>query len=113
MQIARSMCALLMTLGLAVPALAAGGPAMNHGEGAHAHGAAAMSEGKVTKVNGPAGKITIKHGPLKNLNMPPMTMVFKAGAGEMLSQVKAGDSVRFVAEDVGGALTLTQLQVVR
>lgn len=71
------------------------------------------SEGLVKKVDPAQGKITIKHGPLKNLGMPGMTMVFKAGAGVKLDAVKPGDTVSFVAEDVGGTLTVTRIESAR
>jgi Cu/Ag efflux protein CusF len=71
---------------------------------------AAMSEGEVKKVDKDAGKITIKHGPLVNLEMPAMTMVFRVKAPVMLDQVKAGDKIRFVAEKVNGAITVTRLE---
>ena len=71
--------------------------------------AAQMSVGEIKKVDRDAGKITIKHGPLLNLNMPSMTMVFKVKEAAMLETVKAGDKVHFVAEKINGALTLTKL----
>ncbi|MGV3742795.1 MAG: copper-binding protein [Burkholderiaceae bacterium] len=69
-----------------------------------------MTDGEIRKVDKGAGKITIRHGELKNLGMPPMTMVFRVKEPEMLDQVKAGDKVKFIAEKVGGALTLVKLQ---
>lgn len=74
---------------------------------------AAPSEGEVKKVDKDAGKLTIKHGPLNNLNMPAMTMVFKVRQPAMLSQVKAGDHVRFVAEQVNGSLAVTKLETIK
>jgi Cu/Ag efflux protein CusF len=71
---------------------------------------ASMSHGEVKKVDMAAGKITIKHGPLENLQMEGMTMAFKVKDPAMLSQVKVGDKIDFVAEEVNGALTVTQLQ---
>lgn len=70
----------------------------------------AMSEGEIKKVDKDAGKITIKHGPLTNLGMPGMTMVFHVKDVAMLDAVKSGDKVKFVAEKVGGALTVTSMQ---
>lgn len=70
----------------------------------------AMSEGEVRKVDKEAGKITLKHGPLVNLDMPPMTMVFRVTDPAMLNQVKPGDKVRFVAGKVAGAFTVLQLE---
>lgn len=69
-----------------------------------------MSEGVVKKVDPQAGKITIQHGPLKNLDMPAMTMVFKAKDAAMLANVKAGDNIRFVAESLPGGLTVTSIE---
>ena len=70
----------------------------------------AMSHGEIRKVDTAAGKLTIKHGPLENLGMEAMTMVFKVKDPAMLSQVQAGDKIDFVAEDVGGALTVVELR---
>jgi Cu/Ag efflux protein CusF len=79
------------------------------GHDAH-HPAAALSDGEVRKVDKDAKKITIKHGPLANLDMPPMTMVFQVKDPAMLDRVKAGDKVRFQAEKVGGAFTVIQIE---
>lgn len=73
--------------------------------------AAQISEGEIRKVNKDAKKITIKHGELKNLDMPPMTMVFQVQDPSMLDKVKPGDKVNFVAEKVGGQFTVTQIDV--
>ncbi len=78
-----------------------------------AQAASAMSEGTVRKVNRDSQKITIKHGPIENLGMPPMTMVFRVKDPAMLDLVKAGDNVRFSADKIGGAYTVTALQPVR
>jgi len=98
----------------------AGAPAMAQHAGAdHAqHGAAAAasadtSDGEVKKVDKASGKMTIKHGELKNLGMGAMTMVFRAKDPAMLDKVKAGDKIRFTAESVNGALTVTSLEVVQ
>ena len=77
--------------------------------GQQLHGAGAPSEGEVRKVDKDAQKITIKHGPLQNLDMPAMTMVFRVKDPAMLERVKAGDKVKFQAENVGGALTVVQI----
>jgi Cu/Ag efflux protein CusF len=71
----------------------------------------AMSEGEIRKVDKDAKKITIKHGELKNLDMPAMTMVFQVKDPAMLDKVKQGDKVSFVAEKVGGQFTVTQIEV--
>ena len=67
--------------------------------------------GQITKVDEPAGKITIKHGALKKFDMDEgMTMVFRAGDPAMLKAVKAGDKVRFVPDRVNGQFTVTKIQ---
>jgi Cu(I)/Ag(I) efflux system periplasmic protein CusF len=73
-----------------------------------AQSGAALSDGEVRKVDKDAKKITIKHGPL--LDMPAMTMVFQVRDPAMLDQVKTGDKVKFQAEKVGGAFTITRLE---
>lgn len=71
----------------------------------------AMTDGEIRKVDMEAGKITIKHGELKNLSMPPMTMVFRAKEAGMLQQVKSGDKVRFAADKVNGQFTVMQIEL--
>ncbi|WP_322064991.1 copper-binding protein [Burkholderia ubonensis] len=83
---------------------------MSGGAKQGAEAASGMSHGEIRKVDTAAGKLTIKHGPLENLGMDAMTMVFKVKDPAMLSQVKAGDKIDFVAEEVNGALTVTKLQ---
>lgn len=69
-----------------------------------------MSSGEVKKVDKSAGKVTIKHGPLQNIGMDAMTMVFRVKDPAMLDQVKAGDKISFVAEAPNGQLTVTRLE---
>jgi Cu(I)/Ag(I) efflux system periplasmic protein CusF len=69
-----------------------------------------MSSGEIRKVDKSTSKITIKHGELKNLDMPPMTMVFQVRDPALLEKAKAGDKVRFVAEQKDGALIVTALE---
>ena len=73
-------------------------------------GAAAMTEGEIRKVDMDNKKLTIKHGEIKNLDMPGMTMVFQVKDPDMLNKVKAGDKVRFKAEKAGGAIVVTDIQ---
>lgn len=72
-----------------------------------------VSEGEIKKVDKDAGKLTIKHGPLTNLDMPGMTMVFRVKDAAMLDQVKAGDKVKLTVEKVNGALTVTALEAAK
>lgn len=83
------------------------------GHGSHAAPAAqssAPSDGTVKKVDAAAGKLTIAHGPLKSLGMPPMTMVFKAKDKAQLKGLKEGDNIRFVAEMAGNDYIAAQIQ---
>lgn len=84
-----------------------------HAEEKKIRGAPEPTLGEVRKVDTAARKITIKHGPIVNLDMPPMTMVFQVKEPALLTKVKAGDKVRFRAEDVGGALTVTMIEVAK
>ena len=72
-----------------------------------------MAEGEIRKVDVDAKKITIKHGEIKNLDMPGMTMVFQVKDPAMLDKVKAGDKVRFKAEKAGGAIVVTDIQLAK
>ena len=69
-----------------------------------------MADGEIRKVDLDAKKITIKHGEIKNLDMPGMTMVFQVKDPVLLEKVKAGDKVRFKAEKAGGAIVVTDIQ---
>lgn len=71
---------------------------------------AQAAEGEVRKIDKPQGRITLKHGEIKNLDMPPMTMVFRVRDPAMLEQVAVGDKVRFDAEKVGGQYTVTAIR---
>jgi len=70
----------------------------------------AMTAGLVKKVDKGAGKVTISHGPLENLGMPKMTMVFRVKDPAMLDRLKEGDKILFVAEKVDGALTVMSFE---
>ena len=71
----------------------------------------ALIDGQVTKIDESAGKITLKHGPIKKLDMDEgMTMVFRVQYPAMLKQVKVGDKVRFDADRVNGQITVTKIE---
>lgn len=72
--------------------------------------AADMAEGEVRKIDKENGKITLRHGPIKQLDMPGMTMVFQVPDVALLDKVRVGDKVRFAASNAAGKLTVTQLQ---
>jgi len=69
-----------------------------------------MTSGVVRKVDKGAGKVTIRHGPIVNLGMPQMTMVFRVKDPAMLDRLKEGDEIRFVADKVDGAFTLVSFE---
>ena len=69
-----------------------------------------MTNGEIRKIDKTNKKITIKHGEIKNLDMPGMTMVFQVKDPVMLDTVKAGDKVKFRVEKEGGALVITNIQ---
>lgn len=79
-------------------------------QAAAAAGAAAMTEGEVRKIDREAKKITLKHGPIVNLDMPAMTMVFQVADTAMLDHLKAGDKVRFSADKTGGGYAVTKIE---
>ena len=76
-------------------------------------GTAPMNDGEVRKVDKSAGRVTIKHGPLVNLDMPSMTMVFRVKDPAMLDQVKEGDKIKFSADRIDAAITVTEIQVTK
>jgi Cu(I)/Ag(I) efflux system periplasmic protein CusF len=69
-----------------------------------------MADAEVRKVDKEARKVTLKHGPIKNLDMPPMTMVFQVKDASLLDKVVAGDKVRFSAEQQQGAYVVTAIE---
>jgi Cu(I)/Ag(I) efflux system protein CusF len=84
---------LALSLGLTVPAFAE-----------------EMVAGEVTKIDESAGKITIKHGPIKKFDMEGMTMVFYPNDPAMLKTVKPGDKIQFEPEKVNGRMTVMKLE---
>lgn len=72
-----------------------------------------MTEAEVRKVDVENKKITLKHGAIKNLDMPGMTMVFAVKDAAVLEKVKAGDKIRFKAEAAGGSAVVTEIEMVK
>ena len=68
------------------------------------------TQGEIRKVDTAQGKLTIKHGDIKNLGMPGMTMIFKVQSPQMLDGLKAGDAVQFVVQRQNGGLLITDLK---
>jgi uncharacterized cupredoxin-like copper-binding protein/Cu/Ag efflux protein CusF len=74
---------------------------------------AEMADGEVRKIDKAAGKLTLRHGEIKSLDMPPMTMVFAVKDKAVLERLKAGDKVRFKAVHEGGVYTVTQIEAAK
>lgn len=71
------------------------------------------TDAEVRKVDKDAGKITLKHGEIKNLDMPPMSMVFQVKDKALLDKVKAGDKVSFTADKINGQYTVLSIEAVK
>jgi Cu(I)/Ag(I) efflux system protein CusF len=94
--------AVLLSLPFLVPA---------HADDAHHK---PFGDGEVRRVDKDAQKITLRHGPLAELDMPqPMTMVYRVKDPAMLDKVKPGDKVRFQAAKINGIFTLTAIEQAR
>lgn len=104
--------ALAAALG-AFAGLATGEGKQHAGDAQQAAASETLTVGEVRKVDKDAKKITIKHGPIANLDMPAMTMVFQVKDPALLDQVKAGDKVRFVADKIGGAYVVVRFETSR
>lgn len=72
-----------------------------------------LSEGTVKKIDAPSQRVMLAHGPIANIGMAPMTMMFKVKDPAMLKQLKDGDKVRFRVEDVGGEYTIVRIQAAK
>lgn len=72
-----------------------------------------LSDGTIKKLDLPAGKVTIAHGEIVNLKMPPMTMSFKAKDPAILKPWKEGDKIRFRSAEVKGVLTVYSIEAAK
>ncbi|MEO8058313.1 MAG: copper-binding protein [Burkholderiales bacterium] len=106
--------ALIGASAISLPALAQAAPAPMVEKTMDKPAAAGeMTEGEIRKVDKSTKKITIRHGEIKNLDMPGMTMLFQVRDPAMLDTVKAGDKVRFKAEQAATGLVVTEIQVAK
>jgi len=115
---ALSVAALLVTA-MTGPVAAQGNKNQGSGQMDHssmgdmkAGGAASVesADGEVRRVDKAAGKVTLRHGELKHLDMPPMTMVFEVSDKAMLDSVKAGDKVKFKVINKDGKMIVTEMK---
>ena len=72
-----------------------------------------LTSGEVRKIDAEQGKLTIKHEAIENLQMPGMTMVFKAADPAMLQKLQVGDKIEFAAEKANGAMVVTTIQAAK
>jgi len=86
-------------------------PAMQTAQSSPSTPSTPRVHGEIRKIDVDAGKLTIRHGAIPNLDMPAMTMVFRAASPELLNKIKAGDQVLFSAEKNNGALTVTAIDI--
>ena len=87
---------------------------MNMGQGKMGMTAApGMTDGEVRKIDKEAGKITIKHGEIKHMDMPGMTMVFVAKDKALLDKTTVGAKIQFMAMNENGQMTVTDIQPVK
>lgn len=78
-----------------------------------AAGALPWAEAEVRRVDAGAGAVTLRHGDIRNLDMPPMTMVFRTRDPKVLDGFKAGDKVRFTADRIDGTYTVLSMEPLR
>lgn len=105
--------AILIAAALPISALADDAHHKDKGAASASPSARQLADGEVRKVDKDAKKLTIRHGPLPDLDMPTaMTMVYQVKDPALLDQVKAGDKIRFNAEKVGGQYVVTRIEPV-
>lgn len=104
------LCALLLSLALPVFSYA---QTTSEGSDTSAAQPLALTAGEIKRVDLDGGKVTIKHGEIKNLEMPPMTMVFVAKDRSQLASLKVGDKVNFVVLNEAGKFIATDIQAVQ
>ena len=112
MNVPNLFAALGLTVALCAYAQSAPASDADHAEH-HVPAAAPTTDGEVRKIDKEQGKVTLRHGPIANLEMPGMTMVFRVSDAKMLDAIKEGDNVRFSAERVNGAITVTAIEAAK
>ncbi|HUG79854.1 MAG TPA: copper-binding protein [Burkholderiales bacterium] len=88
------------------------GEVASGGHASHAGDPSALADGVVLAVDKSSNAVTISHGPLQNLGMPPMTMGFQVGDPALLERIEPGDKVRFHVDVIGGAFTVMSIEPV-
>lgn len=101
---------LALTIAMAAPISGFSQTAAEHNKTDSTAVAAALTDGEVKKLDQNTGKITIKHSEIKHLEMPGMTMVFTAKDKKLLTNIKPGDKIQFMAISEGGKMVVTDIQ---
>ncbi|WP_306582350.1 copper-binding protein [Dokdonella sp.] len=102
-----------LAMGIAMPVSSFAQATMDQGKMNMSQASDSMTDGEVKKLDPDNGKVTLKHGDIKNLDMPGMTMVFTVRDKGQLAQLKPGDKVKFVVIQEGGKMVVTDIQPVR
>jgi len=108
--ITRTLAICALALGSTLPVTGLAQAALDQSKMASAPMPASLTDGEIKKIDPGTGKVTIKHGDIKHLDMPGMTMVFTAKDKALLAPLKVGDKIRFMAVDEGGKLIVTEIQ---
>ena len=104
---------LLSSVTFSYAASHAAAPAVSSSAAAAAATSLPMTDAEIRKIDLENKKVTLKHGEIKNLDMPGMTMVFQVKDTAMLEKVKAGDKVKFTADKVNGAYTVMTIELAK
>ena len=96
---------------LSMPVLAQAN--MDHSKMGMSQESSMMTDGEVRKIDPAAGKLTLKHGEIKNLDMPGMTMVFTVKDKALLNNLKLGDKVKFMVVNEAGKMIVTDIQAAK
>ena len=99
-----------LTIGMVLPAWGGAQTHHDHASMDASRPAASMTDGEVRKADPANGKVALKHGEIKHLDMPGMTMVFNVADKALLAKLKPGDKVRFMVVDEGGKLVVTDIR---
>ena len=102
-----------MVLGTALPVGAFAQAATDTSKVPTTQMSASMTDGEVKKVDQDTGKVTIKHGEIKHIDMPGMTMVFTAKDKSLLTSIKPGEKIKFMVINEGGKMIVTDIQLVQ
>lgn len=98
-----------LTLGISLSMSSMADTNMDHSKMDVSQPVASMTDGEIKKVDLETGKVTIKHGIIKHMDMPGMTMVFTAKDKGLLANVKPGDKVQFMVVNEGGKMIITDI----